>query len=426
MEPITITLCLLVFAIVMFVWEKVPLAVTSMVVCVALVVTGVLDLKQAFAGFIDSNVILFVAMFVVGGALFETGMANKVGGVITHFAKTEKQLIFTIMVVVGVMSGFLSNTGTAAVLIPVVIGVAAKSGFSRSRLLMPLVFAAALGGNLSLIGAPGNLIAQSALQNIGSGFGFFEYAKVGLPMLVCGILYFLTIGYKFLPNNPNSGEVGSVGEQRDYSHVPRWKQILSLVVLIATILGMIFEKQTGISLAVAGCIGALVLVVTGVLTEKQAYKAIDSQTIFIFGGTLALAKALAKALEMTGAGKLVADQVIGLLGNNSSPFMLLVVVFALSVVMTNFMSNTATVALLVPVSLSIAAGMGADPRAVLMATVIGSSCAYATPIGMPANMMVLSAGGYKFVDYAKSGIPLIIVSTIVSLILLPILFPFHP
>ena len=422
MEPITITLCLLVFAIIMFVWEKVPLAVTSMVVCVALVVTGVLDLKQAFAGFIDSNVILFVAMFIVGGALFETGMANKVGGVITHFAKTEKQLIFIIMMVVGVMSGFLSNTGTAAVLIPVVIGVAAKSGFTRSRLLMPLVFAAALGGNLSLIGAPGNLIAQSALQNIGSGFGFFEYAKVGLPMLVCGILYFLTIGYKFLPNNSNSSEVGSIGEQRDYSHVPRWKQILSLVVLIATILGMIFEKQTGISLTVAGCIGALVLVITGVLTEKQAYKAIDSQTIFIFGGTLALAK----ALEMTGAGKLVADQVIGLLGNNSSPFMLLVVVFALSVVMTNFMSNTATVALLVPVSLSIAAGMGADPRAVLMATVIGSSCAYATPIGMPANMMVLSAGGYKFVDYAKSGIPLIIVSTIVSLILLPILFPFHP
>ncbi|HGH3415209.1 SLC13 family permease [Klebsiella pneumoniae] len=422
MEPITITLCLLVFAIIMFVWEKVPLPVTSMVVCVALVLTGVLDLKQAFAGFIDSNVILFVAMFIVGGALFETGMANKVGGVITHFAKTEKQLIFIIMVVVGVMSGFLSNTGTAAVLIPVVIGVAAKSGFTRSRLLMPLVFAAALGGNLSLIGAPGNLIAQSALQNIGSGFGFFEYAKVGLPMLVCGILYFLTIGYKFLPNNSNSSEVGSIGEQRDYSHVPRWKQILSLVVLIATILGMIFEKQTGISLTVAGCIGALVLVITGVLTEKQAYKAIDSQTIFIFGGTLALAK----ALEMTGAGKLVADQVIGLLGNNSSPFMLLVVVFALSVVMTNFMSNTATVALLVPVSLSIAAGMGADPRAVLMATVIGSSCAYATPIGMPANMMVLSAGGYKFVDYAKSGIPLIIVSTIVSLILLPILFPFHP
>ncbi|MGG7053757.1 SLC13/DASS family transporter, partial [Salmonella enterica subsp. enterica] len=88
--------------------------------------------------------------------------------------------------------------------------------------------------------APGNLIAQSALQNIGAGFGFFEYAKIGLPMLICGILYFLTSGYRFLPNNATGGEVGSVGEQRDYSQVPQWKQRLSLVVLIATILGMIF------------------------------------------------------------------------------------------------------------------------------------------------------------------------------------------
>ena len=161
MSPATITLLFLLFAIVMFVWEKIPLGVTSMIICVGLVVTGVLDWKTAFAGFIDSNVILFVAMFIVGGALFETGMANKIGGVVTHFAKTERQLIIAIMIIVGLMSGVLSNTGTAAVLIPVVIGIAAKSGYSRSRLLMPLVFAAAMGGNLSLIGAPGNLIAQS-------------------------------------------------------------------------------------------------------------------------------------------------------------------------------------------------------------------------------------------------------------------------
>lgn len=139
MSPATITLLFLLFAVVMFVWEKIPLGVTSMIVCVGLVITGVLDWKTAFSGFIDSNVILFVAMFIVGGALFETGMANKIGGVVTHFAKTERQLIIAIMVIVGLMSGVLSNTGTAAVLIPVVIGIAAKSGYSRSRLLMPLV-----------------------------------------------------------------------------------------------------------------------------------------------------------------------------------------------------------------------------------------------------------------------------------------------
>ena len=152
MDPMVITLILLAFAIVMFVLEKIPLALTSMIVCIALVVTGVLTIEEAFEGFIDTNVILFVAMFIVGGALFETGMANKLGGIVTKFAKTERQLIVTIMVVVGTMSGFLSNTGTAAVLIPVVIGIAAKSGFSRSKLLMPLVFAAAMGGNISLSG----------------------------------------------------------------------------------------------------------------------------------------------------------------------------------------------------------------------------------------------------------------------------------
>ena len=145
MSPATITLLFLLFAVVMFVWEKIPLGVTSMIVCVGLVVTGVLDWKTAFSGFIDSNVILFVAMFIVGGALFETGMANKIGGVVTHFAKTERQLIIAIMVIVGLMSGVLSNTGTAAVLIPVVIGIAAKSGYSRSRLLMPLVFVSSHG-----------------------------------------------------------------------------------------------------------------------------------------------------------------------------------------------------------------------------------------------------------------------------------------
>ncbi len=421
MSHAAITLVFLLFAIIMFIWEKLPLGVTSMIVCIGLIITGVLDWKTAFSGFIDSNVILFVAMFIVGGALFETGMANKIGGVVTHFAKSERQLIIAIMVIVGLMSGVLSNTGTAAVLIPVVIGIAAKSGYSRSKLLMPLVFAAAMGGNLSLIGAPGNLIAQSSMQEIGKSFGFFEYTKIGLPILITGILFFALIGYKLLPDTKPSGD-SVYGEQKDYSDVPKWKQWLSLIILILTLIGMIFEEKIGIKLCVVGCIGALLLVVTGVISEKQALKSIDLKTIFLFGGTLSLASALQKS----GAGELLANKVISFLGDNPSPYLLTFVVFILCCVLTNFMSNTATTALMVPICLSISEAIGADPSAVLMACVIGGSCAYATPIGMPANTMVIGAGGYTFKDYAKSGIPLIIVSTIVSMILLPILYPFFP
>ena len=393
----------LLFAIVMFMWEKIPLGLTSMIVCVGLVVTGVLDWKTAFSGFIDSNVILFVAMFIVGGALFETGMANKIGGVVTHFAKTEKQLIVAIMVIVGVMSGFLSNTGTAAI-------------------LMPLVFAAAMGGNLSLIGAPGNMIAQSQMESIGLKFGFFDYAKVGVPILIVGIIYFALIGYKFLPNKTDASGDSIYDEVQDFSNVPKWKQTLSLVILILTLLGMIFEEQIGIKLCVTGCVGAIALILTGVISEKDALLSIDLKTIFLFGGTLSLAA----ALDQTGAGELIADKVIGLLGKNPSPYVLTFVIFMLCCVLTNFMSNTATTALMAPIAVSIAQGMGADPSAVLMACVIGGSCAYATPIGMPANTMVVTAGGYTFKDYAKAGVPLILVSTVVSMILLPIFYPFFP
>lgn len=422
MSPSTITLLFLLFAVIMFVLEKIPLGVTSMIVCIGLVVTGVLDVKTAFAGFIDSNVILFVAMFIVGGALFETGMANKIGGLVTKFAKTERMLIIAIMVIVGVMSGVLSNTGTAAVLIPVVIGIAAKSGYSRSRLLMPLVFAAAMGGNLSLIGAPGNLIAQSALQEIGLSFGFFEYAIVGAPILIAGILFYATIGYKLLPNKKSSDGDSIFDEVRDFNDVPKWKQVLSLLILILTLIGMIFEEEIGIKLCVTGGIGALALILTGVISEKEALKSIDLKTIFLFGGTLSLAS----ALSSTGAGEMIANKVISMLGENPSPYLLTLIVFLLCCTLTNFMSNTATTALMVPICLSIAQGMGADPRAVLMACVIGGSCAYATPIGMPANTMVVGAGGYTFMDYVKSGLPLIVIATVVSMIILPIAFPFFP
>lgn len=421
MNASAITLLFLLFAIIMFVTEKIPLAVTSMLVCVGLVVTKVLDWKTAFSGFIDSNVILFVAMFIVGGALFETGMANKIGGLVVHFAKSERQLIVAIMVIVGIMSGVLSNTGTAAVLIPVVIGIAAKSGFSRSRLLLPLVFAAAMGGNLSLIGAPGNLIGQTALQEIGISFGFFEYAKVGLPILAAGILFYATIGYKLLPARTPKDET-AFDQNADFSNVPAWKQNLSLVILVLTLLAMIFEKNIGIKLHISGCIGALALVLTGVISEKQAIKAIDMKTIFLFGGTLSLAA----ALKETGAGELIANTVISALGASPSPILLTFVVFMLCCILTNFMSNTATTALMVPICISIATGMGADPRAVIMACVIGGSCAYATPIGMPANTMVVGAGGYTFMDYVKAGFPLIVVATIVSMIILPIAYPFFP
>ena len=127
--------------------------------------------------------------------------------------------------------------------------------------------------------------------------------------------------------------------------------------------------------------------------EKDALNSIDLKVVFLFGGSLTLAK----ALDTTGAGELIADKIVGLLGADPSPILLLLVIFIVTCVLTNFMSNTATTALMIPIAVSLANNLGADPRAVVIATVIAGSCAYATPIGMPANTMVVTAlEGYKF------------------------------
>ena len=115
MDAISITLVFLVFAVVMFIWEKIPLSITAMVVAIGLNITGILTPKEVFNGFVDSNVLLFMAMFIVGAAFFETGVAAYVGSLVTKFAKTERMLLVAVMGITGILSGFLSNTGTAAV-----------------------------------------------------------------------------------------------------------------------------------------------------------------------------------------------------------------------------------------------------------------------------------------------------------------------
>ena len=286
---------------------------------------------------------------------------------------------------------------------------------------MPLVFAAALGGNLSIIGAPGNLMGVNALQEMGEPTSFFMYAPVGVPMLIAGILFYALVGYKFLPDGTGR-TMDAVEKQKSFDDIPVWKQYVSLIVLIVCILAMIFESQIGIKLQVTACVAACFLVLTGVVTENEALKSIDLKVVLLFGGSLALAS----ALDSTGAGTLIADTIVGALGSSPNPMILLLVIFIVGCALTNFMSNTATTALMVPIATSLAASLGADPRSMIIATVIACSCAYATPIGMPANTMVVGLGGYRFNDYVKGGLPLILISFVICMVLLPVLFPFYP
>ena len=416
--------CLILLAIValLFVTEMIPLAMTAIGASVACCALGLVPENQIFLGLADSTVVLFGGMFVVGAAMFYTGLAQKIGGgVVRMFGKGENSLMFGIMIIAALMSAVLSNTGTTACLIPVVMGICANAKISASRELMPLASAAGLGGTITLIGTPPNILANVALKAAGMPelqFGFFEYAWIGIPITIAGIVYMMFIGKYLLPEDSGTLNL-EIDEEILENETSTQKQIICGIIMV----GVIGSMATGIvPLEIAAVVGAVIAVLTGCLTEKQAYNSIDWVTIFLFAGMIPVAT----AMNTSGAGKLIAEATVKMLGGDPSPYMVTAVLFGLAVVLTQFMSNTASKALLCPVGIALSAQMGASPKAVLMAILIASSCAFASPVGTPPNTLVLGPDGYKFMDYLKAGTGLVAVCLIVSIIVIPIVWPFFP
>ena len=416
--------CLILLAIValLFITELIPLAVTAMGGAVACGLLGFIPAKAVFSGLSDSTVVLFAGMFVVGASMFYTGLAQKIGTTVVRFCGTgEMSLMFGLMLVATLLSSVLSNTGTAACLMPVALGICAAAKIPASRQLMPLAFACGWGGVITMVGTPPNIIATGALKAAGlPTFSFFEFAWIGIPLSLAGMLYMMFVGKYLLPKVELDANQ-NIEQEIEAKTTSTSKQMISGLILLLVVVTMAIGIP-GITLEMAAVIGAIVCVLTGCLTEKQAYGSIDWVTIFLFAGMMPIAT----SMDKTGAGALIADWTVGLMGGTPSPMVVTAVLFLLSCTLTQFMSNTAASALLCPIGLAIAKQLGADPKAVVMAIAVAASCAFATPVGTPPNTLVLGPGNYKFMDYVKAGVPLVIVSFIVSIIIIPMVWPFFP
>ena len=211
-------------------------------------------------------------------------------------------------------------------------------------------------------------------------------------------------------------EAGASGDGAPKSKTKMW---ISGIILLGVVACMALGLKN-LPLHTAAVTGAILCVITGCLKEKEAYAGIDWVTIFLFAGMLSVAS----AMEKTGAGKMIADAVVSMMGDNPNPYVLTAVLFLISNVLTQFMSNTASAALLAPIGISIAQSVGADPKPVLMALGIAASMAFATPMATPPNTLVLGPGGFSFNDYVKVGVPMCLISLVACVIIIPIFWPF--
>lgn len=422
MSPAIITLLIWVVAIIIFISDRLPMGLVAFMVPMALYFFGVIGVKDIFASIVNENVILIIAMCVLGAAFFKTGLAWQSSKILLKYAKTERSLSVLIFMISGVMSAFVSNSGTVAVLIPIVLGIAGTSQIKPIKLLMPLVFGATIGADISIIGSPGNLIAKNTIETFSKGnlsVPFFEYAKIGIPLMIACALLLFFFGSRLIPDR-DGHEQSDV--QMDYSHIPEWHKLLTLIVFVLAILGMVATDYVKFlpPIHIIACCAAIVLVLTGVLNQKETFNSFETLTVFM----LAFMMPLGAALNSTGAGEMIARAVISVTGN-SGVIVIMASLWILTWALTQVMSNTAACTLLCPVGWTIAQSIGADPRAVVIAIFIASSVAVCTPMAIPANSMIIGPGNVKFKDFLKPGLAISFVCFIVSMILLPVFYPFY-
>lgn len=419
MSPAVLVLIITAIAIILFVTEKIPVNLTIMLVMISLVVTKLVKPAEAVSGFASTTILMLIGVVIVGSALFETGVSDRIAEVVTKYAKTERIMITSILILSSFMSSFLSNSGTIAVFIPIIIGICQSINFSRSKLLMATFLGAMAGGRLTIVGdAAINVLIGNQIQELGYPFGFFEITKIGLPLTIIMVLYIYFIGYKFLPNVPILEKEGDVFSSMKKTYDKK-KQIISVVILIVVVIGMIFEKQTGIPSYMVAIIGAVLTAVFGIFKEKQIYQLVDIKTIILLGGM----RPLALALDSTGASQIIANQLINIIGNSTNIYYITIIIFLLTTVMTQFMSNVVTVTLLMPIIIAIANTINVVPSALIMILCIGSTMSILTPIACPPANLIYSYGGYKFSDYFKSNWLLSVIFLIACVILIPIIWP---
>lgn len=590
---IALTLAIILMAILLFATEKLRVDLVALLVLLAVSITGLVSKEEVFLGFANPAVITIWAVYIVSGGLFKTGVAEAIGSLILRLSgANEARLIVVIMLVCGGMSAFMNNVGAVAVLMPAVVGISKKTGIPVSKLLIPLAFSSLLGGKMTLIGTPANILAQGILLARGlPGFGFFELTPMGAIVLATGIIYMVVIGRHLLPVRETAADPGVSMRLRDYisdvlvtsdspligSNLYESRlgadyglNVLSIIREGSPLVGLhrdvvikendnliiegsaesiiasgellklniqvghkidladldteqshIFEatlapastmvgrtlKEVGfrdrfgftaiaiwrhgdviteklsdaelrfgdalllqgppgrvrtlqqgneflvlepleiepvrkeraplaagimllvialaifsdLGIATTMVLGSVAMVLTGCLSMDEAYKSIDWRTVFLVGGMLSLGM----AMENTGTAQFLADLLLGALGAYG-PLALLAGIYLLSALITQPMSNAAAIVLMVPIALDTAFGLGANYLTFTISVVIGAATSFLTPVGHKANVLVFGPGGYRFFDYPRVGFLLTIALFIVSMIFLPIIWPFYP
>ncbi|MCR5230041.1 MAG: anion permease [Solobacterium sp.] len=420
-------ICLIIFVatLVSFLLNKIPMWLTSMISLSALFITGCIDAGGALAGFSNTNTILMATMFVVAAGFRRTSLVDSMCSGILKLTKGSFRLAFLgYLILTALLSNFIASPMVVyAIVSPLVCALCDKAGVSRSLYIFPLMVTA--------IATCGILPGPTAIQMSGQFTGFMEtYGFTGMafaptnffigewPVIIVVIAWAMLLSGKFLPAETEI----AVKEKKQASSAAQVSGIANtagIIIFFATIAVLIFSAQLKLQTWWVALVGSLLMVLFGVVDQKNALRDIPWDMILLYVGALGLGTALTN----TGAGEMIGSALANMVGGTHNNYILGALFFIIPFLMTQVMLNRAVSAVFVPICLLTCSALGANPIGLIMLVNAGSLTAFMTPMATPAVPMAMGDGGYELSDLLKGGWLISILLALVYIVYTMTVFP---
>lgn len=410
-------LALLALVAILWLSEAVHVTITALIVPVAGVLLGLEKTKEALDAFSDPTIFLFFGGFALSAALHKQGLDRMIANRMISLSGGKFSLaVILLFLATALLSMGISNTATAAMMLPLAIGLLSNLEVKRHKstyvfVVLGIAYSANIGGMGTLVGSPPNAIVASNLH-----LTFSDWLKYGLPVMA--ILLPLMIGVLYLSLKPELSHEIEIKEERGKLNK---KQISTIILFIAMALLWVFSKPMNLFIggllgvgkidkfdSVIAILGVVLMCGTSIVEWRDVQKNTDWGVLLLFGGGLTLST----VLTSSGASKILVDGIVFLIKGNHF-FVIGIVVTAFIVFLTEFTSNTASAALLVPILISIAEALNAPPLGLAMIVGIGASCAFMMPVATPPNALAYGTGFVSQREMLRVGFLLNIVSIIV-------------
>lgn len=430
--PQILTLLVLVAVVAALIWDKVRSDVVALTGAAVLLMTGVVRPVEVQGAFASPAIIALASLFVIAYALELSGLLDlAIAGAVRMCRRLGAAGLWLLLAAIGCLSCFLNSTPIVVLGAPVVRDVATALKLSPKRYLMPLSYITVLTGCCTLIGTSTNLLVDDMARVAGQPrFGIFEITPVGLPLALAGGLYLFLFSGKLMGRDLNGPVVervedtaqiasGQIGDARLFAE-PRPFQPAKAALAAAVFAGAIALAAFNIvPIAASAFAGAVLLILLRVISADEAYGGLRPQILILIAGMVVIGIAMEESGLAAAATKALVGSLYGF-----TPLAALIILYLLTMVLTELLSNATVAVLVTPVAVALAESLSVSPRPFLVAVMMAGSAAFATPFGYQTNVIVYQMGGYRYMDFVRVGLPLNLLTFVVAIVAIRTFFPF--